>query len=64
MGVLRSKKATSRYVLVTKYDINSEKYTLIDPEQGEMIVSPDVMQEAFNTLITKKKRDHRMLVIG
>ena len=60
-GVLRERKATSKYVLVRAY-IQGE-YIIMDPEQGEMRIPEDEMQEAFETLITKKKRDHRMVIL-
>lgn len=62
-GVLRDRRATSKYVLVREYD-EEQGYSVMDPAQGEMHISQEEMQEAFETLVTKKKRDHRMLVLS
>lgn len=61
-GIFRDKKATSKFVLVTRKD--GDEYVVMDPEQGEIHVSDEEMQRAFDTLATKKKRDHRMLILG
>lgn len=61
-GVLRDQQATSRYVLVISHD--DKGYHVMDPEQGMMSISDEEMQEAYETLVTKKKREHAVLVIG
>lgn len=60
-GVLRDDKATSKYVLVTGFEDGA--YVIMDPDQGEMRVDQEEMEEAFDTLMTKKKRDHRMIIL-
>lgn len=62
-GIFREKKATSRYILVTGFDAE-DNYVIMDPAQGEVHVSRKDMQDAFETLVTKKKRDHRALILG
>ena len=61
-GIFRERSATSKYVVVEGFE--KGQYIVMDPEQGEMRVDDNVMQEAFDTLVTKKKRDHRMIVLG
>lgn len=60
-GIFRDEKATSKYVLVRAHE--EGHYVIMDPDQGEMRVSDEDMQEAFDTLVTKKKRDHRMVIL-
>lgn len=62
-GIFRENKATSRYVLVHGIHKNGS-YLIMDPQQGKLTVDEETMHEAFDTLATKKKRDHRMLVLG
>jgi predicted double-glycine peptidase len=61
-GVFRETKATSRYVLVAAYDGGT--YQVLDPAQGELRIDEQQMEEAFETLTTKKKRDHRVIIIN
>jgi len=58
-GVLRDTRSTSNYVVVYNY---KNKFHVIDPKQGKLIVADNILEEAFSTLQTKKKRDHRMIV--
>ncbi len=60
-GILRDRKATSRYILITGHD---DGYAVQDPDQGALKIPDDAMERAFETLVTRKKRDHRMLVLG
>ena len=61
-GALRESKSTSKYVVVYAYDSNKKEFSLMDPKQGLVNVGEDLLKEAFETLETKKKRDHRMIV--
>ncbi|MFH1649956.1 MAG: peptidase C39 family protein [Candidatus Woesearchaeota archaeon] len=58
-GTLREKKSTSNYVVVFDYEGG---YAIMDPVQGKIIVDEKLLDEAFHTLQTKKKRDPRMVV--
>ncbi len=60
-GIFRERKATSKYVLVRAHE--EGEYVIMDPDQGEMRIPDEEMQEAFDTLVTKKKRDHRMVIL-
>lgn len=58
-GALRDEASTSNYVVVHTY---REQFSMVDPVQGKIRVGEDKLREAFKTLVTKKKRDHRMIV--
>jgi hypothetical protein len=58
-GALRDEGSISNYVVVYKYRNN---YSMVDPVQGKIRVGEDKLREAFETLVTKKKRDHRMVI--
>lgn len=58
-GVLREERSTSNYVVVYRY---RERFSLIDPRQGRLILDEAILDEAFKTLQSKKKRDPRMIV--
>ncbi|MFC1648536.1 peptidase C39 family protein [Nanoarchaeota archaeon] len=58
-GALRNQRSVSKYVVVYSYQNN---YSMVDPVQGKITVGYEKLQEAFETLVTKKKRDHRMIV--
>ncbi|MBW2970669.1 peptidase C39 family protein [Candidatus Woesearchaeota archaeon] len=60
-GVFRDSRPSSNYVVLTDFNKN---YTAFDPHQGEIKVTKEQMDESFNDLVTKRKRDHRMLVFG
>jgi len=58
-GVLRDTGSTSNYVVVYNY---KNEFSMVDPVQGKITVGEEKLEEAFETLVTKKKRDHRMIV--
>ncbi|MFC1648539.1 peptidase C39 family protein [Nanoarchaeota archaeon] len=58
-GALRDKGSVSNYVVVYSY---KDKFSMVDPVQGKITVGYERLQEAFETLVTKKKRDHRMII--
>lgn len=61
-GVFRDIKPSSNYVVVAGYSNN--KYTLYDPYAGKINVNEEQMQQSFEDLAAKRKRDHRMIVFG
>ena len=58
-GALRDQGSVSNYVVVYSYKNN---FSMVDPVQGKIRVGEEKLQEAFETLVTKKKRDNRMVV--
>ncbi len=54
------KRNTSNYVVVFGY--SNGNYAVVDPQIGEIKVSEELMQTSFETLETKKHRDHRMII--
>ena len=42
----------------------AKTFLIIDPKEGSKTISEDKMFEAFDTLKTKCRRDHRMIVLG
>ncbi len=61
-GLLRNKRAVSNYLPV--FDYSDEKFLLYDPASGKKLLRWDRMQEAFDAVKTRLRRDHRMLVFG
>jgi hypothetical protein len=62
-GCLRAKKSTSKYIVVHGYDKEKKEFLVMDAkQQGAVKVSEDLLKEAFETLATKKKRNHEMIV--
>ncbi|MBN2052903.1 peptidase C39 family protein [Candidatus Woesearchaeota archaeon] len=61
-GVLREKKSTSKYIVIFGYNKDKKEFSVMDAKQGIIKVKDDLLKEAFETLVTKKKRDHRMMV--
>ena len=63
-GALRARKSTSKYVVVFGYDKDKKEFSVMDAKQGKGIVkvSDALLQEAFDTLATKKKRGNEMMV--
>ena len=62
-GALRDTRSTSKY-LPFFIGEGSSLITVLDPVKGELLIDKNALIEAFVTLQTKKKRDHRMLVFG
>jgi hypothetical protein len=61
-GALREKKSTSKYVVIYAYDKGKKEFSLMDAKQGIVRVKEDLLKQAFETLMTKKKREHEMIV--
>ena len=62
-GALRDTRSTSKYLPFFKRE-KSELITVLDPVKGELLIDKLALAESFETLQTKKKRDHRMIVFG
>ncbi|MFP4567855.1 MAG: peptidase C39 family protein [Candidatus Woesearchaeota archaeon] len=62
-GALRDTRSTSKYLPFFKKS-GSELITVFDPVKGEILIDTKALEESFDTLQTKKKRDHRMLIFG
>ena len=58
--IRKEKKNTSNYVVVQSFIDNY--YQIFDPLLGGLSIPIRTMQEAFDSLETKKYRDHRMIV--
>jgi len=58
--IRNEKRNTSNYIIVNGY--KNKHFQIIDPTLGALSVPEDVFQEAFETLETKKNRDHRMVL--
>ncbi|MAG78045.1 hypothetical protein CL616_01640 [archaeon] len=52
------KRNTSNYLLLI------EKNKLIDPKQGLITINDEQLNQAFNTLKTKKHRSHKMIIFA
>lgn len=55
-----TKQNSSQYIAIISY--KKQKFTIIDPGQGTLQIKEEILQEAFNSLTTKKHRDHRMIL--
>lgn len=67
-GALSGTRSVSKYVTLYGKEISQKDtgahYLLLDPVLAEplLAVSEEKLREAYETLVTKKKRDHRMIV--
>ncbi len=59
-GTLRQTGSTSKYVVV--YELKDKEFGVMDPKQGLVKVNEELLKEAFESLESKKKRDHRMIM--
>jgi hypothetical protein len=57
-------KPEQTYFAIMEYNEKDETFLIIDPKEGSKTISEDKMFEAFDTLKTKCRRDHRMIVLG
>ena len=62
-GALRDTRSTSKYLPFFKRE-GSQLITVLDPVKGELLIDNKALEESFETLQTKKKRDHRVLIFG
>ncbi len=58
--IRNEKRNTSNYIIVHGFQDNH--YHIIDPAFGALSIPHNTMKEAFETLETKKYRDHRMVI--
>ncbi len=54
------KRNTSNYLVI--HGFNEKYFQIIDPMQGGLSIPEEVMNEAFESLESKKYRDHRMIL--
>lgn len=62
LGVMEEREHAVNYVLVTGY--SNSKFEIMDPSSERIFVQEKEIKEAFDNVITKRKRDHRMIVFG
>ncbi len=60
IGIIRNIKSTSNYVVV--YGYGNNKFLVNDSRLGKLLIPEEQMKEAFETVITKCKRDSRMII--
>lgn len=58
-----SKRNSSHFLAVMDFSLEEQKYTLIDPQQGLLQLEESLFREAFESIGSKKHRDHRMIVL-
>jgi len=60
--IRKEKKNTSNFIVIESY--SNGHFEIIDPKLGAISVPEAVLREAFETLETKKYRDHRMIMFN
>lgn len=60
--IRNEKRNTSNYIVV--YDYKNNHYQIVDPKLGTLSLPENVMEEAFQTLETKKYRNHKMVLFS
>ncbi len=60
--IRNEKRNTSNYIIIHGY--NNNYFHLVDPALGGLSVPENVMKDAFDSLRTKKYRDHRMILFS
>jgi len=58
----KEKKNTSNFIVIKSY--NKGHFEIVDPRLGALSVPETVLKEAFESLETKKHRDHRMIMFN
>ncbi|MBT3836381.1 hypothetical protein HOF54_04065 [Candidatus Woesearchaeota archaeon] len=58
--IWQSKRNTSNYIVLHGYQ--DDLYHIIDPTSGALSIPRETLEEAFDSLETKKYRDHRMII--
>ncbi|MAG60367.1 hypothetical protein CL619_01135 [archaeon] len=56
------KRNSSNYIIIKEFD--GKNYNIIDTGNSAMTISCEMLQECFETLESKKHRDHRMIVFS
>lgn len=59
-GHLRGKRNTSNYLVI--YGYKNNHFQIIDPQTGSFSISEQIIRDAFDSLESKKFRDHRMII--
>lgn len=60
--IRNSKRNTSNFIVVHGY--HQQTFQIVDPDLGALSIPEEVMRESFESLETKKYRDHRMIVFS
>ncbi|PIN81260.1 hypothetical protein COV13_01755 [Candidatus Woesearchaeota archaeon CG10_big_fil_rev_8_21_14_0_10_32_9] len=60
-GIFRDAKSTSKYLVFYKMP-SEHNFTILDPGKGILDVTEQMLEESLETLHTKKKRDHRVII--
>jgi len=63
-GPIRNDKSTSQYLLLINFNPETKQFQLIDPAQGTLQIPETTLKESFQTLETKKYRDHHLIVFS
>ena len=61
-GVFRTTGRTSNYVVVA--GIKDNYFIIYDSAQGKVYVSEEKFKEAFDDLVERRKRHHKMIIFG
>lgn len=61
-GFLAGKRPRVNYYLLDDY--KDKKFLVYDPFEGKRFIEEETLKEAFEGVVTKCKRDHRMVVFG
>ena len=61
-GFLAGKRPRVNYYLLDNY--NQKGFLVYDPFEGKRFIEEEKIKEAFEGVVTKCKRDHRMVVFG
>ena len=62
-GIFRDTRSTSKYLVFYKIS-SDEHFTVLDPFKGTLTIDEKDLEQALETLHTKKKRDRRMIVFS
>lgn len=62
VGKIRDRKVTCNYIIIHGY--SNKKFLIIDSKKGKMLIPEEEMQEALETVVSKGKRDKRMIIFG
>lgn len=62
-GIFRDTRSTSKYLVFYKMS-KENHFTVLDPLKGTLTIDDNDLEQALETLHTKKKRDRRMIVFG
>ncbi len=60
--IRKEKKNTSNFIVISCY--SNGHFQIVDPRLGALSVPEAILREAFESLETKKHRDHRMIMFN